>query len=75
MPSTLDELMSLDPLELSAQDIDAIIAYQRKARASYESGVRPKKGGPPLAAPEVKEKLALLGLVPKAPTIKRRKFT
>lgn len=39
----LDELMSKDPLDLSAQDIDKIIAYQRKHRAQVESGVKVKK--------------------------------
>ena len=37
-PSELDELMSRDPLELSAQDIDKIIQYQRAQRARRESG-------------------------------------
>lgn len=44
MANELDELMDKDPLQLSKQDLDAIIAYQRKARANYESGVKPKKG-------------------------------
>lgn len=39
----LDALMSEDPLKLSNQDIDSIIAYQRKIRAQAESGVKPKK--------------------------------
>jgi hypothetical protein len=42
-PSELDELMSRDPLELSAQDIDAIIAYQRQQRARREAGGRTRK--------------------------------
>lgn len=37
-PSELDELISRDPLELSAQDIDKIIAYQRQQRARREAG-------------------------------------
>lgn len=37
-PSELDELISRDPLELSAQDIDAIIQYQRSQRAKREAG-------------------------------------
>lgn len=39
----LDALMSEDPLNLSAQDLDRIIAYQRKMRAQREAGVRVKK--------------------------------
>ncbi len=69
MPNTLDELMSLDPLDLSAQNIDEIIAYQRKARAAWDSGIKPKKGDHPAIS------LEKLGLVPKGPTIKRRKLT
>jgi hypothetical protein len=37
-PSELDELISRDPLDLSAQDIDAIIQYQRSQRAKREAG-------------------------------------
>ena len=37
-PSELDELMSRDPLDLSAADIDSIIALQRQARARREAG-------------------------------------
>ena len=42
----LDELMSKDPLSLSDQDIDSIIAYQRRHRANVEGGgkVRKDKG-------------------------------
>ena len=50
-PSELDELMQRDPLELSAQDIDKIIAFQRQARARRETGgpktKRATKDGPP----------------------------
>ena len=69
--STLDELMTKDPLELSAQDIDEMIVYHRKARLMFDSGVKPKKG--PSAHPTIS--LTQLGLVPKAPAIKRRKIT
>lgn len=37
-PSELDELMSRDPLDLSAQDIDSIIAYHRDLRAKKAAG-------------------------------------
>jgi hypothetical protein len=43
----LDTLMNLDPLDLSAQDIDRIIEMQRRARRDFESGVKPKKDTPP----------------------------
>lgn len=42
-PSELDELISRDPLSLSSQDIDAIIAYQRQQRARREAGIKTKK--------------------------------
>lgn len=38
-PSELDEIMSRDPLQMSKDDIDAIIAYQRQARAAREAPV------------------------------------
>jgi len=47
--SELDELMSRDPINLSSLDIDAIIAYHRKARARRASGEKPIK----LAQPTV----------------------
>ena len=59
MTRTLDELMSLDPLELSSRDIDDIIAAQRKLRANYEAGVKPTKGDP--TKPKV-DLLSSLGL-------------
>ncbi len=68
MPNEIDDLMRLDPLELSAQDIDAIIAYQRRARAQFDSGVKPKRGS---TAPPTS--LADIGLIVKAPVIKKRK--
>lgn len=64
----LDWLMSLDPLELSAQNIDDIIIIQRRARLMAESGIKPKKGSiNPIS-------LNKIGLAPKAPEIKRRRF-
>lgn len=42
-PFDLDTLMAQDPLDLSKQDLDAIIAYQRKLRAQREAGIRTKK--------------------------------
>jgi hypothetical protein len=58
----LNVLMSLDPLELTRQDRDQIIAYQRKQRAQRESGVKVKKVKE--GAPTVDIK-ALMGTVPK----------
>ena len=41
--SEIDDLMSLDPLGLSEQDIDKIIAHQRAQRARFEAGEKPKR--------------------------------
>lgn len=69
MPNEIDALMALDPLELSAQDIDAIIIYQRKARAAYTSGAKPRKGSD--SSPSIS--LEAIGLGAKSTPIKRRK--
>lgn len=42
-PTDIDTLMAQDPLGLSNQDLDRIIAYQRKLRVQREAGVRTKK--------------------------------
>lgn len=46
MVNEIDELMSLDPLDLTTDDprLEAIIQYHRKARMQYEAtGKAPKK--------------------------------
>ncbi len=70
----VDTLMALDPLELSKQDLDRIIAYQRKQRAMREQGVRPKKSrGEAAPALQLSELLASLPkATPKPSTMKRR---
>lgn len=67
-PSELDELMQRDPLDLSAQDIDSIISYQRQARARREAPGPKSRRGALTDAPGGKIDLAALGLMkPKAP--------
>lgn len=39
----VDELMSLDPLDMTKEDLDEIVAYHRKNRALGEAGVKAKK--------------------------------
>ena len=57
--NTVDELMELDPLSLTATDIDSIIAYHRKARANASSGgKRAKPTGPKLDLTEIMSELA-----------------
>ena len=41
-PNTVDQLMDLDPLSLTSENIDSIIAYHRKARANAASGGKTK---------------------------------
>lgn len=64
----IDLLMSLDPLELSKQDIDVIVAYHRNQRALREAGKKPKKD----SGPKTVLDLTKLGLRPAAPKINRR---
>jgi hypothetical protein len=68
-PSELDELISRDPLDLSALDIDRIIATQRQYRAQREApkaGRRPK--GDAASAPKI-DLATALGLVKPQGTI------
>lgn len=70
--NTLDELMDLDPLSLTADNIDQIIAHHRKARANAASGVKAKRDtGPKLDITEAMS--AILGTPkPSVPTVRRR---
>ena len=43
MNNEIDLLMTLDPLDLTTQDIDKYVAYQRRMRAMNEAGVKPEK--------------------------------
>lgn len=76
--NTLDLIMDRDPLELSDQDLDAIIAYQRRYRANLEAGgpkakrvTKPKPGATTIDIASLMQAVA-----PKAPlagsAIKRR---
>lgn len=42
-PSELDELMSRDPLDMTTEHIDSIIAYQRQVRAQREAAPKGRK--------------------------------
>lgn len=64
----IDLLMSIDPLELSQQDISAIIIYHRNQRALREKGIKPKKDKGPTSTID----LVSLGLKPATPKINRR---
>jgi hypothetical protein len=66
-PSELDELMSRDPLEMTRENIDAIIAYQRQARAKREAAPKGRGKRTDLAEHDNTKPidLAALGLVTK----------
>ena len=73
MANTIDELMDLDPLELSAQNIDEIIAHHRKARANAAAGIKAKKEkGPSVDISSVLANLTGDPAPSGAPTIRRR---
>lgn len=71
MPNDIDSLMDEDPLNLSAQQIDAIIQYERNHQANYVPGARAKKETGPKQAVPSSILDALLKKAP-GPAIKRR---
>ena len=66
-PTDLTALMSLDPLDLTKQDLDKIIAYQRKQRLARDGGAKTKRATSDAPAVDIK---ALLGRItsPAKPT-------
>lgn len=69
----INVIMSLDPMDLTRQDRNRIVAYQRNARAQREAGVKTKKEK--VAGPQLNI-MDLLSKVPRptpiGPQIKRR---
>lgn len=63
---TLDELMSLDPLKMTKENIDDIINHYRTRRAHYEAGGTAKN-----APKKSSIDLVALGLKPKTSIIRR----
>lgn len=43
MGNEIDLLMTLDPLDLKKDDVDKLVAYQRRMRQLHEAGVKPEK--------------------------------
>lgn len=76
--NTIDDLMNIDPMDLTKDDIDAIIAYHRQNRQLLAEGVKPKKDkGPSVSLDSVMNALAVkatgeLPEKPKTEGIKRR---
>lgn len=52
--SDIQELFARDPLSLSKQDLDAIIDHLRKARASFNLGLKDAGSLKPKAKPKAK---------------------
>lgn len=68
-PSELDELMSRDPMQMQRSDIDAIIAYQRQARARREEAPKGRRRTDLVDHDNAKPiDLAALGLLKPKPT-------
>lgn len=72
MPNELDELMNLDPMELTrdSPELEALIKVYRNQRANAAVGIKPKKE----SGPKVSISGILDGLIPKSvgTEIKRR---
>jgi hypothetical protein len=62
--NTIDELMAIDPVQLSKTDLRRIVAYERKQRAAREAGIKTKK--PKGERPPEQSIEALLATMPKA---------
>ena len=73
-PTDLTALMSLDPLDLTKQDLDKIIAYQRKQRMVREAGGRTKKATGEAPAVDIRalmskiQKPSIVTIAPKGAT-------
>lgn len=68
MPNPIDDLMDLDPLLLTPENVDAIVEYHRRNRANLESGIKPKKE----TGPKVELDLVKLNLAAPAQVVRRR---
>lgn len=73
--NTVDALMDLDPLSLTSDNIDSIIAYHRKNRANAAAGIKPKRE----QGPKIDISALLQGMTgggeasaPKATNVRRR---
>ena len=72
MANLIDELMDLDPLSMTPDDISSIIDYHRRNRANHEAGVKPKKDTGPAAKIDLGALVQGMGLVKPEGTFKRR---
>lgn len=74
MATNLDTLMDEDPLNLTAENLDQIVAIHRDQRAKRESGVKPSKE----SGPKLKLSQDILGSLlkdkPKAEVVVKRRI-
>jgi len=64
--------MTLNPLDLRKEDIDKLVAYQRRMRALSEAGVKPEKQD--VSSIQGSALLDKLKLVKQGPPVERRKI-
>ena len=73
MANEVDMLMDLDPLSLTTNNIESIIAYHRKARANAAAGIKPKReSGPKIDISSVVAGMTGTAQPSSAPSIRRR---
>lgn len=69
LPTDLDHLMSLNPLDLTPEDLpeylERVIAHQRQARANREAGIKPARAK--AKGPGIKLDLKAMGLIKEQP--------
>lgn len=76
--SDLDDLMNIDPLDLTDDEIAQIVAHHRKQRGLQAQGIKPKKEkGPGVSIDHIVNKIVVkatgeLPEKPAAPKITRR---
>lgn len=73
-PNRVDELMSLDPVHMVKDDIDAIIAYHRSNRAKADAGAKAAKEKPKVSIMAAGGLLDQMMKKPEQAPIARRKL-
>lgn len=72
--NTINELVDKPVAELQPSDIKEIIAFQRKARANFEAGIKPSKAKSESSKASVSKLIESLDLKPKSNVIINRRF-
>lgn len=74
MPSEIDQLMLLDPLDLSDVDLDKIVDYLRGSYKTSEASAKAKRTNDPKDIAEAKVDLVKIGLMKAPVPLIRRKL-